>query len=213
MLIFFSVCRGIVGFAFAQDVIDSREQPSGDGDDGLFLAAPLLEGLLLPVDFRMFLAAAGSKRDLDQQGLEISAGFANAGGFLLTCALRVLRGKASPGAEMPGGVKYRHVSANLSKDANRGKSITDARNGQEQFDLRKVILRNLKDKGFQFRFAFFQRIHVAADDFELFRLLMGKDAVNRFLDLRDRRFAAPVYKGSHVKRLSGMLQQLRCDGG
>ena len=90
-------------------MVDGSEQPSGDGDDGLFLAAPLLKGLLLSVDFRMLLTAAGSKRDLDQQGLEISAGFADAGSFLLTGALRVLRGRASPGAEMLGGIKHRQV--------------------------------------------------------------------------------------------------------
>lgn len=51
------------------------------------------------------------------------------------------------------------------------------------------------------------------DDFELLGLLMGIDAVNRFLNLGNGRFAASMHKGSHVKRLSRTLQQLRCDGG
>ena len=91
--IFFPVSRWIVGFSFAQDVVHGREEPSGNGNDGFLLAAPLLEGLLLPVDFGMLFAAAGSKRNLNQQRLEVSAGFANTSGFLLACHVQSEQGR------------------------------------------------------------------------------------------------------------------------
>lgn len=194
-------------------MVNGSEKPSGNGNDGLLLTAPLLEGLLLPVDFGMLFAAAGSKRNLNQQRLEISTGFANTSGFLLACALCILRGKASPRAKMLGSIKHRHVCADFSKDADSGKGIMDTGNSQQQFDLREIVLSNLQDKGFQLCFAFFQRIHVAADNFEFLSLFVDKDTVNCFLDLRNRRFAASMHKGSHIKRLSGMIQQLCCDGG
>lgn len=65
----------------------------------------------------------------------------------------------------------------------------------------------------QLCFVLFQRIHVAADDFKFLCLFIGEDVVNSFLNLEDRRFAAAMHEGSHIKRLSRMLQQLRCDGG
>lgn len=194
-------------------MVDSSKQSSSNGNDGLFLAAPLLESLFLSIDFRVLFAAAGSKRNLDQQRLEISTGFANASGFLFAGTLRILRGKASSGAKVFGGIKHRHVSADFSEDTDCSKSIVDTRNSQEQFNLRKIILCDFKDERLQFLFVLFQGTYVAADDFEFLYLFVGKDAVNRFLNLGNGRFAMSMHKGSHVKRLSRMLQQLRCDGG
>ena len=127
-----------------------------------FLTAPFLQRLLLSVDFRMFFTAACSKSDLNQQGLEISTGFANASGFLLTGTLRVLRGKTSPRAEMLRGIKHRHVGPDFCKNADSSKSVIGCRGQvQQQFNLRKIVLSNLQNKGFEFCLMSFQRIHVA----------------------------------------------------
>ena len=44
---------------------------------------------------------------------------------------------------------------------------------QQQFNLRKIVLSNLQNKGFDFCLMSFQRIHVATNDFELLRLLIS----------------------------------------
>ena len=67
----------------------------------------------------------------------------------------------------------RHLSANFSENPNGSKSVVDARNGQQQFNLREIVFGNLKDKGFQFCFVLFQRIHVAADNFQFLCLFRG----------------------------------------
>jgi len=52
---------------------------------------------------------------------------------------------------MLGCIKHGHISANLSEDADRGKSVMDTGDSQQQLDLRDVVLSDLKDKGFQLR--------------------------------------------------------------
>src|SRR5699024_12717454 len=99
---------------------------------------------------RMSYAWACSKSGLNRQVLEISTGFANASGFLLTGTLRVLRGKTSPRAEMLRGIKHRHVGPDFCKNADSSKSVMDPGASQQQFNLRKIVLSNLQNKGFEF---------------------------------------------------------------
>lgn len=121
-------------------MVNGSENPAGNGDDSLFLAAPLLKRLLLPLNFGILLATAGRKGGLNKQGFKVSAGFANTGGFLLARALRVLRGKTSPGTKVLGSIEYRHISTDLGEDANGGKGVMDAGDSQQQFDPWKMIL-------------------------------------------------------------------------
>ena len=101
------------------------------------------------------------------------------------------------------GIKHRHVGPDFCKNADSSKSVMDAGDSQQQFNLRKIVLSNLQNKGFEFCLMSFQRIHVATNDFELLRLLISEDTVNCFLNLCNGCFTAPIYKGSHVKLLSG----------
>lgn len=84
----------------------------------------------------------------------------------------------------------------------------ETRNHQEQFNLREVILREFKDERLQFRFVFFQRVQVSVDDLELLCLFMGKDTINSFLNLGNRRFTEPMYERHYVQRFSMIFQQL-----
>lgn len=68
-----------VWLIFAQNVVDGSQEPSGNGNYGFLFPSPLLKSVLLPIDFRMLLTAAGSKSDLNQQWLEIGAGLADTG--------------------------------------------------------------------------------------------------------------------------------------
>jgi hypothetical protein len=68
---------------------------------------------------------------------KISTGFARVVFFL-----RVLRGKTSPRAEMLRGIKHRHVGPDFCKNADSSKSVMDAGDSQQQFNLRKIVLSN-----------------------------------------------------------------------
>lgn len=99
-------------------------------------------------------------------------------------------------------LKYRRISTNLSEDSDCGKSIADSVNCHQQFNLRKIVLYNFKNKRLQSCFALRKRLHMAADDLEIFSLLKGKEPVNCFLNLCNRRFTTPMHQGSNIKGCS-----------
>lgn len=114
---------------------------------------------------------------------------------------------------MFGCIEYSHISANFREDTDCSKGVVDAGDSHHQLDLRDIVFGNVKDERFQFHLVLFQKIHMAADNLEFFRLFMGEDAVNSFLDFGSRRFTAVINKGRDIKRFTRMFQQLCCDCG
>lgn len=90
------------------------------------------------LDFRMLLTAAGGKSNLNQQRLEIGAGLADTGGFLLACAFCILGSQPRPGTKMFGSLKDGHVCTDFSENPNSCKGIGNPWNRQQQFDLGKI---------------------------------------------------------------------------
>ena len=102
-----SVKLGFVGLFLFQNVVDSCKQRSGNGNDGFFVTSALFQCTVTVVDFRMFVFTLNSNQSsLNQQGLNVYAGTADASGFLLSRALIVLRSKTSPRTKMLGCWEY-----------------------------------------------------------------------------------------------------------
>ena len=63
------------------------KSPPGNGDDGLLVATALLQSQIAAADFRVLLFTDGAESALYQQGLDVSSGPTNSGGFLLSSTL------------------------------------------------------------------------------------------------------------------------------
>ena len=70
-----------VRLVLEQDMVDRRKQPAGDGDPGLFRAAPLFKLLVFRADFRILFRTrmARSHGTLNQQRLNVLPGLTNFG--------------------------------------------------------------------------------------------------------------------------------------
>lgn len=118
---------------FEKHVVKAGQDHTCNGDNGTFMTAALLDTVILDFKIRILFVFDGSKRTLDQQRLEVSTSPGDTAAFLLPGALVILRGKAGPGAEMLGGLKDRHVSANLGNDITGG-GFRDARDVGSKLD-------------------------------------------------------------------------------
>ena len=90
----------IVWLILFQNVVNSRKQHSGNGNDSFFVTSAFINGKIPIANFRIAFAANSTKSALNKQRFEICTGTADTGSFLLSGTLIVLRRKTSPRAEM-----------------------------------------------------------------------------------------------------------------
>ena len=83
---------------FLENVVDSGQQHSGNGNDGLFVSMTLFECKVTISDFRELLGTDGIKSALNKQRFDVGSGATDSGGFLLSGTFVVLWRKTSPGA-------------------------------------------------------------------------------------------------------------------
>ncbi len=95
-----SVKLGIVWLILFQDVVNSRKQHSGNGDNCFFVTSAFFDGKIAITDFRVAFTTNRSKSALNKQRLKISSGMADTSSFLLPGTFIVLRRKTSPRATM-----------------------------------------------------------------------------------------------------------------
>ena len=122
----------LIAGAILEHVIDSGEDGSGDGANGLFGAASGTDAVELGLDVAALLARR-SPAALDQGGLKPRSTLSHAGRAPLTGTLVVLGAQTGPGDEMRRGGKSAHVVADLGRDDACTK-LTDPRNGGQQLD-------------------------------------------------------------------------------
>ena len=106
----------IVWLILLENDVDGSEQHSRDSDNGFLVSPAFFQREVSVLDFRMLIALTDSKRTLYQQRLDIRPGSADSGSFLLSCALVVLRRKASPGAEVLRGWEHGHLHTDFRND-------------------------------------------------------------------------------------------------
>ena len=91
---------GIVRFIFLEHIVDGREQHPGNGDNGFLVAPAFFERKIAIADFRELPGTNRTEGALNQQRLDVGAGPADSGSFLLPGTLVVLRRKPCLGAKM-----------------------------------------------------------------------------------------------------------------
>ena len=87
----------IVRFIFLEHVVNGGEQHSGNGNNGFLVSPAFLEREIAVADFRELLGTNRIEGALHKQRLDVGSGPADSGGFLLPCALIVLRRESSLG--------------------------------------------------------------------------------------------------------------------
>ena len=78
------------------------------------------------------------KRTLNKQRLDVNAGTTDTGGFLLSCALIVLRSKSRPRTKVLGSRKDRHIHTDFGDYRDCRKGIKTG-NGTNKIDLLDIL--------------------------------------------------------------------------
>ena len=113
-----------------EDVPDSGQEHSADGDDGFLVAAASLQTAVAFLELRVLFRVDDSVGDLNEERLEEGPGTGDAGRFDLEAALVIAGTAAGPRSEMLGGGKNGHFGANLRDDGNGSHRISgEAGNG------------------------------------------------------------------------------------
>ncbi len=133
-----SIKLGIVGLILLQDVVDSGEQHSCNGNDSFFVTTTLFEIEVTIANFRVAFLANGAQSTLNEQRLDVSTGSADSGSFLLSSTFVVLRRKTGPGAKMLGGRKHGHIHSDFGNDANSGIRL-DTRHRHNKIELWTIL--------------------------------------------------------------------------
>ena len=202
-----------VRLELGENVPDSGQEHSADGDDGLLVAAASLQAAVAFLELRVLVRVDDSVGNLNEERLEEGAGTRDAGGFDLKAALVVAWTASGPGSEMLGGGEYGHLGADLRDDGNSGHRISgEAGNGPKQAELVRIRFRQ---PAYFLLNRFFMRLYLVnmGQTFpELHSLLTGDRAVDSGLDLLDGMLTAPVNERSDVELLAGVIQNEVDDG-
>lgn len=111
------------------------------------------------------------------------------------------------------GGKYRHIYADLRDEGNSCQwSGRKAWDSADQFQLMRIRFCKPKDFGFNMLPVFIELVDVQQTLLEFSGLFTRHSPVHGSLNFLNRVFTASVNKGSHIKLLSRMVQNVLDDG-
>ena len=93
-----SIKLGIVGFILLEDVVDSGQQHSCNGNDSFFVTSAFLDIEIAITNLRIALGSDCTQSALNEQRFDICTCTTDSGSFFLTGTFIVLRRKPCPRA-------------------------------------------------------------------------------------------------------------------
>ena len=188
------VVRGI-GF---EDGVNSGKEHSANSNNRFLVPATLFEQKIAVLNFRMLSRLANGESALHKQRLEESARTGDTSGFLLACALIVLRNKTCPRTEMFRRRKHGHIHANFRDNGNSRRGL-DTRNGRNEVNLRTELLGKRRDERIGFSTSFVNGVNVGTDNAEFRHLFETNKSVHSRLDFVNRSFTLRIDKRRDIE--------------